>query len=61
VQWHPEFLPQLAEQRELFCRLVKEAKRWRGCARAATTPAAPYSNHKPTPAPPVSIPAAHPA
>jgi putative glutamine amidotransferase len=29
VQWHPEFLPQLKEQRELFCGLVREAKRCR--------------------------------
>jgi putative glutamine amidotransferase len=26
VQWHPEYLPYLAGQRRLFCRLIKEAR-----------------------------------
>jgi len=36
VQWHPEFLPQLAEQRQIFCDLVRQAKRWRGRSGTAT-------------------------
>jgi putative glutamine amidotransferase len=40
VQWHPEYLPQVPGQRELFCELVRQAKQVRGVVGCATPPAA---------------------